>query len=207
MTRAQNREEFIKAWESEFDILAMLSESLPTAGQPNIALEYLAKLRELRLKYIALAANDTYGARFCRYCLRMKDHADGQTGANAPGFHCELELVKPETGDLTAATCPEYAISAHLPIRNQAPHVITKEQYESKKTAASTAFESLKCEKCCHSLANHGTEGNTKGVCLVPGCGCGSEHLGAWRRTEKGASKDPTLNPKFLGKMAKKDPL
>jgi len=62
LTKAKNREEFVKCWEEEFDVLAMLSESLPTGPTgKNPALEYLNKLRELRLKYIALAANDTYG--------------------------------------------------------------------------------------------------------------------------------------------------
>ena len=148
MTKAKSREEFIKAWESEFDVLAGLSESLPMQTKPlseggNIALNYLSELRKLRLKYIALAANEVYGVRLCRYCERMKDHADGQTGANAPGSHCELELVKPETGDLTAAFCPKY--------------------------------------------------GNWETVLA--------------RRKEQEATQDPTLNPKFLGKMAKNDPL
>lgn len=35
----------------------------------------------------------------------MKDLANGQTGANTPGFHCELGLSK---GDETAKTCLEY---------------------------------------------------------------------------------------------------
>jgi hypothetical protein len=57
MTKAKTREEFVKAWEYEFDVLAMLSESLPT--KDGIALNYLKKLRELRA-YIETAARDTY---------------------------------------------------------------------------------------------------------------------------------------------------
>lgn len=29
------------------------------------------------------------------------------------------------------------------------------------------------CSKCGHSLNNHGTTGNSKNKCLVPGCSCG----------------------------------
>jgi hypothetical protein len=135
VTKAKIREEFVKAWEAEFDVMAMLSESLPT--KDHAALEYLSQLRALRLRYIALAANETYGGRFCRYCGHMKDCADGQTGANAPGFHCELDLVKPETGDLTAATCPEYMqeedsdIKAYF--RDRVGRSITKEELEKVK--------------------------------------------------------------------------
>jgi hypothetical protein len=74
----------------------------------NVALNYLSELRKLRLKYLALAANEVYGVRLCRYCEHMKDQANGETGANALGAYCELDLVKQETGDLTAATCTKY---------------------------------------------------------------------------------------------------
>ena len=33
--------------------------------------------------------------------------------------------------------------------------------------------ERMICKKCGHSMNNHGTTGNTKGVCLVPICNCG----------------------------------
>ena len=46
MVTAKTREEFVKCWECEFDVMAMLSESLPTKG--GVALVYLRKLRELR---------------------------------------------------------------------------------------------------------------------------------------------------------------
>ena len=61
MVNAKTREEFVKAWSCEFDVMAMLSESLPTKGPggANVALTYLQKLRELR-SYIEIAANDTY---------------------------------------------------------------------------------------------------------------------------------------------------
>ena len=141
MTKAENREQFISAWEEEFDVCAMLSSSLPTAGTPNIALEYLNKLRELRLKYIALAVNDTWGLRFCRYCEHLKDLSDGQTGANAPGSHCELDLVKPEIVDLTAATCPKYQEGDMSLPRRPGPTITaaqdpTKEQPSKRKKPA-----------------------------------------------------------------------
>jgi hypothetical protein len=58
MVNAKTREEFVKAWECEFDVMAMLSQSLPT--KDGVALEYLKKLRELRA-YIETAAAETYG--------------------------------------------------------------------------------------------------------------------------------------------------
>ena len=30
----------------------------------------------------------------------------------------------------------------------------------------------MECENCGHSMSNHGTVGNTKGVCMVPICNC-----------------------------------
>lgn len=65
-------------------------------------------------------------------------------------------------------------------------------EYKRKKAVAEAAFEALKCEKCGHSLANHGTEGNTKGVCLVPGCRCGYEQLDAYKRMSEGQEHDAT---------------
>ena len=141
--KAKNREEFISAWEEEFDILAALSQSLPTAGKPNIAIEYLNKLRELRLRYIALAANDTYGARFCRFCEHMKDHADGETDAQGRGIYCELDLVKQETGDLTAATCEKYANWEILLARRKEQEAKGEISEEEHIEAAATALKTL----------------------------------------------------------------
>jgi hypothetical protein len=60
LMKAKNREEFISCWEEEFDILAMLSESLPTGPTgENVALQYLAELQKLRA-YVETAAKETY---------------------------------------------------------------------------------------------------------------------------------------------------
>jgi len=58
MVKAKTREEFIKCWTSEFDVMAMLAQSLPT--KDGVALEYLTRLFKLR-PYIETAATDTYG--------------------------------------------------------------------------------------------------------------------------------------------------
>jgi hypothetical protein len=145
--KAKNREEFISCWEEEFDVLAMLSESLPMSSKPNIALEYLGKLRELRLRYIALAANDTYGARFCRYCEHMKDQSNGKTDAQALGSYCELDLVKQETGDLTAATCEKYANWEILLARRkeqEAKGEISEEEHIEQAAAALKTLSQVK---------------------------------------------------------------
>ena len=143
--KAKNREEFVSCWEEEFDVLAMLSESLPISAprENNEALIYLGKLRELRLRYIALAANDTSGLQLCRWCENMKDQANGETGANAPGCHCEKDLVKQETGDLTAAICKDYK-QGDMTLPRRAPQEISEEEHIEQAVAALKTLSQVK---------------------------------------------------------------
>lgn len=88
-----------------------------------------------------------YGWRLCRYCEHMKDLSDGQTGANAPGSNCELELVKPETGDLTAAICEKYGNWETVLARRKeqaAPQEISEEEHIEKAAAALETLKQVK---------------------------------------------------------------
>ena len=177
--KAKNREEFISCWEEEFDILAMLSERLPT----NSALEYLNKLRELRLRYIALAANETYGLQFCRHCEHMKDHANGKTGCGYEWAIWKLGVSRsydPTKERNIYTNNPFPAEQPQKPINWNEPHATAKllKRYgptaEAPRVTQKTVTDALMKRR---------------------------------RFPPRSTEQDPTLNPKFLKGMEKADPL
>jgi len=58
-------------------------------------------------------------------------------------------------------------------LKENQPEEKTMTPIEMTKLALSQI--SPKCPKCSHSMANHGTIGNSNGKCLVPICSCGND--------------------------------